>query len=221
MHRVITSTVVAVLGVVFLISPVAAEGRWTGGRINLGWFTPGDAKAYGDKAYDHAKSVGETISEWGWARPDGFVVISISGGWYWRNGFGLEVSIRNPYYISIDCLLCPSYEYSRFVWPFLFITARYNLSKDDAMTPYVGAGAGGYYVSTSASGAYGSADNTDIIGGIHFVGGLQFGRRLYGSKRFFLEFRYETTISDVTETSRWFDDGGSLGGALINFGISL
>lgn len=192
-------------------------GSKFGGSVKLGWFSTDEPKSYGENAWDVADAMGgDTV---GLARPNGFVATTLAGGWFWENGAGFELSTRLPYYINVklECLGfgCSSraFEYQRLIWP-VFTTLRYDLFKESPVSPYVGVGAGGYFVSTSASGAHGSASDSKVVSGIHIVGGLQF------YKRFLIEVKHEST-SKAPKSSAFFDDGGSLGGTLVSMGVSF
>lgn len=201
-----------------LLLPVLsfAESRF-GGSVKLGWFATEDPKAYGEIPWDTAEALGGDAV--GLARPKGFVAATLSGGWFWENGVGFELSTRLPYYINVklECFGfgCDSleFEYERLIWP-IFATLQYDFLKGSSVSPYIGIGAGGYFVSTSVSGAEEEVSDSKMVSGIHFVGGLRF------YKRFLIEVKHEST-SKAPLSSEFFDDGGNLGGTLINIGISF
>lgn len=188
-----------------------------GGSVKLGWFATEEPNSYGEIPWDTAEALGgDTV---GLARPKGFVAATLSGGWFFDNGVGFELSSRLPYYINVkvECLDfgCESleFEYQRLVWP-VFATLRYDFLRGNSVSPYIGIGAGGYFVSTSVSGGGEEVSDSKMVSGIHFVGGLRF------NNRFLIEVRHEST-SKAPLSSESIDDGGNLGGTLINVGVSF
>lgn len=204
--------------IITLLVPVFsfADSRFEG-SVKLGWFATDDPKSYGEIPWDTAKALGgDTV---GLARPKGFVAATLSGGWGWENGIGVELSTRLPYYINVkvECLDfgCDPFEfqYERLIWP-IFATLRYDFLKGSSVSPYLGVGAGGYFVSTQVSGVGEEVSDSKIVSGIHFVGGLRFYQRLM------IEVRHEST-SNAPLSSESLADGGNLGGTLISVGISF
>lgn len=207
---------VAVIITLFVPVFSSADSRFEG-SVKLGWFATDDPKSYGEIPWDVAKALGgDTV---GLARPKGFVAATLSGGWFFDNGVGFELSTRLPYYINVkvECLDfgCDSleFEYERLIFP-VFATFRYDFFKESPVSPYVGVGAGGYFVSTSVSGGGEEVSDSKMVTGIHLVGGLRF------YKRFLIEVRHEST-SDAPLSSESLADGGNLGGTLISVGISF
>jgi opacity protein-like surface antigen len=220
MHRYKTPKVykylLIFLAVLFFpaISSAQSESVWS---AKLGWFMPSEESSYGKAAYDEAKRISGSDTS-SYASPSGFTQFNFTGGRKWDNGFGVELGIRTPYimYVEVRCTGggCGSvdYDYTRIVWPALAVTLRYNLFDDSTFSPYLGVGVGGVYVYTEASGVHGTADNSEVVGSVHVMGGVRIGRMFHA------EIRHEST-GKPTKSSNWYNDDGDLGGTYASLGI--